>query len=300
LLTSKLCTQADLETADYRAWCALIGEKPRYHRKQWEFVYIAQALEERGLLKEGKRGVVFGAGQEPLPAAFAARDVDVLVTDIDEATATAAGWAVSGQHVGASNLDVLNAKRICGPAQFRRLVSYRAVDMNDVPGDIVDYDFCWSSCSLEHLGSLRAGEIFIERSLACLKPGGVAVHTTEFTLSSNDETLETGGTVLYRKRDIEALVRRLEHAGHRVEVVDWRAGADELDQHIDVPPYSADRHLRLLIAGHACTSIGLIITRGALPSINCHHNDYGSWWYSRWPRSTSPGSSATGRIGSGR
>ena len=29
------------------------GEKPRFHRKQWEFVYICQSLYERGYLRKG-------------------------------------------------------------------------------------------------------------------------------------------------------------------------------------------------------------------------------------------------------
>jgi SAM-dependent methyltransferase len=289
VLTSKFCTQADLESTYHAQWCERIKETPRMHRKQWEFSFIAQALQERGLLRKGTRGVVFGAGQEPLPAAFAARGVEVLVTDLDEERATAQGWATTGQHVDQKNLAHLNDRGICSPAKFDRLVGYRMVDMNAVPDDIAGYDFCWSSCSLEHLGSLRAGERFIERSLACLKPGGVAVHTTEFTLSSNDQTLETGGTVLYRRKDIEALIRRLEHAGHTVATMDWSVGDRPLDRHVDVAPYSTDRHLRLEIAGHACTSIGLIITKGALPSINCHHNDFHSWWFDRWKEVHFPG-----------
>ena len=47
----------------------------------------------------------------------------------------------------------------------------------------------WSSCSLEHLGSISHGIEFILNSLKCLKQHGVAVHTTEFNLSSNEETL---------------------------------------------------------------------------------------------------------------
>ena len=31
----------------------------------------------------------------------------------------------------------------------------------------------------------------------CIKRGGVAVHTTEFNLSSNEETVENGNSALY-------------------------------------------------------------------------------------------------------
>jgi hypothetical protein len=42
--------------------------------------------------------------------------------------------------------------------------------------DLSTYDFIWSSCSLEHLGSLELGEQFIYNSLKHLKPGGVCPH----------------------------------------------------------------------------------------------------------------------------
>ncbi len=44
---SQACTQAQLDAAVYRAWCGVIREVPRYHRKQWEFCYILQALRWR-------------------------------------------------------------------------------------------------------------------------------------------------------------------------------------------------------------------------------------------------------------
>ena len=44
-------------------------------------------------------------------------------------------------------------------------------------------------------------------SLRFLRPGGIAIHTTEFNVSSNDNTVADGDTVIYRKRDIEDLAR---------------------------------------------------------------------------------------------
>ena len=39
------------------------------HRKMWEWLFIAEALRERGMLAAGRRGVGFGVGQEPLVSA---------------------------------------------------------------------------------------------------------------------------------------------------------------------------------------------------------------------------------------
>ena len=55
-------------------------------------------------------------------------------------------------------------------------------------------------------------------------------------------TVEAGGTVFYRRRDIESLIDRLRRAGHAVDI-DFREGTTPEDLHVDVPPYT-DVHLR--------------------------------------------------------
>jgi hypothetical protein len=102
---------------------------------------------------------------------------------------------------------------------------------------------------------------FIINSLDLLKAGGVAVHTMEFTLSSLDKTIETGGTVLWRKKDIEQLVRDLEILGYKVFPIHWGTGTEPLDQTPDVAPYSGDRHIKLNISGHVATSFAIIIQK---------------------------------------
>jgi hypothetical protein len=96
--------------------------------------------------------------------------------------------------------------------------------------------------------------------MACLAPGGWAIHTTEFNLSSNTITIEEGHTVLWRRRDVEELVSELRDDGHHVDV-DFTPGTGEIESHVDFPPYSPDRHLRLQIQEYACTSLALIIQR---------------------------------------
>jgi hypothetical protein len=87
--------------------------------------------------------------------------------------------------------------------------------MNHIPSHLADrFDFCWSTCSFEHLGSLEHGLRFVENSIGTLKVGGIAVHTTEFNLSSDADTLESPNLSVYRRRDIEKLVKALEQAGH--------------------------------------------------------------------------------------
>jgi SAM-dependent methyltransferase len=132
------------------------------------------------------------------------------------------------------------------------------------------FDFLWSSCSLEHLGDLEAGMAFVEESSRLLLPGGYAVHTTEYNVGSDHETLRAGANVIYRRRDIEELGYRLRHRGCGLSYCDYNAGDHPNDLDYDLPPYGRmDRqHVKLLLGDHISTSMLLIVRRGlAEPSM---------------------------------
>ncbi len=268
-LVSQLCRYATLDSPVFRRWIDLLDEPWRAHRKLWELAFICQALEERDMLEAGRRGLGFAVGAEKLPALFAARGCEITATDLPADDERRNPWADSGQWVG--ERDALNAAGLCEPAAFRERVTFRPVDMNHVPADLAGYDFTWSTCSFEHCGSLQLGLDFLERQMDCLRPGGVAVHTTEFNLSSNDATLADGPCVIYRLCDIEAVCGRLISAGHQVEPLDVDPGRHRLDRFVDEPPYCdwfttpppKIKHLRLNLAGHASTSIALVIRKAA-------------------------------------
>ncbi len=259
--SSTLCQQAHFAFDQYRFWARAMKEPPQFSRKQWEFVYIAQILFERGFLTAGKRGLVFGAGQEPLPALFASYGVEILATDQAADAAEQSGWVATGQHT--FDLGALNQRDICTDHMFSQLVSFMPVDMNAIPAELDgQFDFCWSACALEHLGSIEHGLAFIENSMRTLRPGGVAVHTTEFNLSSNEDTFESEFCCFFRRRDIEALVARLEKQGLEVAPIDWRRGDGFAERVVDLPPYAGgEPHIRLRSQDYDCTSIGLIISK---------------------------------------
>jgi hypothetical protein len=260
-MRSQLCKQADFALDAYRYWSEALQLPPTLHRKHWEFFYICQALYERGFLDQGRTGLGFGVGLEPLPALFAALGCTIVATDQAPEAAVTAGWQQSGQH--ADSLAALEKPEICPLATFHERVSFEAVDMNKIPTHLAQrFDFCWSACCFEHLGSLERGLLFVENSINSLKVGGVAIHTTEFNLSSNAETFESHDLSVYRKCDIERLVKKLEQAGHQVEPLDLKTGTTFVDGYVDLPPYQNEPHLRLRIAEYDCTSIGLIIKRG--------------------------------------
>src|SRR4030095_17235239 len=108
-------------------------------------------------------------------------------------------------------------------------------DMKAISGDLKVFDCVCSSCAFEHLGSIAHGARFVENAMRCLAPGGIAVHTTEFNLTSNYQTLESRDLVIFRKHDIEHLVRRLQLAGHEIFPLNLNPGARELDPHVDLP-----------------------------------------------------------------
>jgi len=259
VFSSGLCREQHFHLPLYTYWCRRLGEHPKLHRKQWEFVYICQVLHERGYLRDGASAVGFGVGKEPLVPFFCSQGVGVLGTDLDLDRAVDLGWATTDQH--SNDLLTMNEKGLCEQSKFLEKAEFRNVDMNDIPSDLGRFDFCWSSCAFEHLGSIRKGLDFVLNSAELLKPGGIAVHTTEFNISSNDKTLDNNPAfVIFRKRDIEQLVRELAENGYEVETVDFSSGEDELERYVDLPPYIDEPHLRLQLAGEfTSTSVGIII-----------------------------------------
>jgi hypothetical protein len=230
------------------------------NRKWWEFCAIAQALDERGFLQTGKTGLGFAVGRELLPSHFATRGCRILATDLADASTE---WAATNQH--ASSREAIYYPELAHRDVFDKRVAFRPADMRTLDGLEPGFDFLWSSCAFEHLGSLRMGMDFVLNSAGLLKPGGLAVHTTEFNVRSDDETLEDGDSVIYRKRDILALGDELAERGLRLVPPNFDSGDHPFDLDYDTAPYMASDkpHLKLELGGHVCTSMLLIIEKPA-------------------------------------
>jgi hypothetical protein len=255
---SQLCTHGQVISDEYAKICAGLRVTPRPHRKQWEFVWIVAALRKAGALAAGARLVGFGCGREALPSFFASQGAEVLATE-GPPDIVPPGWKKTREY--GVDLDSLFVPRLLQRNTFNRLVKFRHVDMNNLPEDIQSFDACWSACALEHLGSLRHGLDFIRNSLNCLRPGGIAVHTTEFNLSSNDETFEKSRLSIYRKKDVVSLMGELQDEGHEVWPLNLHPGDKMLDEVIDLPPYSP-LHLKLLLRdSFVTTSLGIAVRK---------------------------------------
>ena len=255
---SSLCRFEDMITDEYLHICKAIGQKPVVHRKQWEFAYIYWKLLNHNMLSPGKKGLGFGVGSEPLPAAFVAMKCQILATDAP-CDANDQGWALTGQH--ASSLDALRKPELVSDDEFTKLCDFMPLDMNDYESIPSDWQFHWSSCVIEHLGGIQKAIDFLVQSSLRLAPGGIAVHTTEFNLSSNEDTIDEPGACILRKCDLERLSEMLCSVGLSMESLVLDPGSHAYNYHVDVPPYELYNHLRLELGNYVSTSLGIVIKR---------------------------------------
>lgn len=231
-------------------------EPPPPDRKLWEWCYILRAAEQHGKLVPGAKAVGFGVGSEPLPAALAKFGLSVLATD--RAPEASADWAVAGQHM--HDLRSLSKSDVVSDDALQRLVRIRHVDMNSIPDDLGRFDLVWSACALEHLGTPQAGLDFVVRTLDLLRPGGLAVHTTELELTRRADTADYGHLAVYRTSDLDDLVARVRNAGFET-TTNWYVAMDTAtDRFVSTPPHDTP-HLKLTIGASVSTFVGLIVRR---------------------------------------
>ena len=230
-----------------------------WHRKLWEWVFVIHHLLESDVVRPGSKGLVFGVGSERLPAVFAQMGAQIVATDAPDEKGEI--WDCNGQH--STSLESLRYTDVVDDAVFDSNVRFEICDMENIQPELNGFDFNWSSCCFEHLGSLEAGMQFVINAVEkTLRVGGVGVHTTEFNLSSNDDTVTEGPTVIYRRRDIEELVSRLRDRGHSVSEFIVAAASNYWDFHVDLPPYTGAVHIKLLLEQYVSTSVGIVVRRG--------------------------------------
>ncbi|SEH26279.1 hypothetical protein [Selenomonas sp. KH1T6] len=164
---SRCCRRDDWERPDFVKYARDLHKYDTNHhiRKTWELTYIVEAIAKAGELRAGKRGLGFAVGEERLPSYFASLGIDVLASDLPVDDERALEWASSGQHAG-GRLDKLWRHDLCSFELFKKHVRYRDIDMNHIPNDEHDYDFCWSTCAIEHVGNLALSLDFVKNMLS--------------------------------------------------------------------------------------------------------------------------------------
>jgi hypothetical protein len=276
-LESQAVSAAQCEHPRYLEWFRMLQNVPdetpddqaqatAYNRKVWEWAYIAEAVRTAGLLEPGRTALGFGCGTEPMPALFARFGLDVLATDqaSDEGQQD---WAGTGQLM--NGLQSLSRPHLVSDSQLAERVRVRAVDMNDVPGDIGTYDVIWSSCVLEHLGSPQRGLDFVLESADLLNPGGVMVHTTELELTPMPTSQDYGHCAVYVVEDLERLVDKLLASGLETSINPYVSLDSPQDRWVSMATTGYAEalrdvaHLRLALGNSVTTSFGLIARRPA-------------------------------------
>lgn len=268
MLSSTVCRYEHFQTQWYQDW----AEKLRLplvveigarisHRKHWEWAAIMESISSRGLLNSKVKCLGFAVGQEPLPSLMASYGNKVLATDL-MISKVDQGWIDTGQH--STTLEHLYYPDIIDRASFESNVAFKPVDMIELNGLTGKYDFIWSSCAFEHLGTLENGLNFVKNAMSFVKPGGYAFHTTEYNVTSNADTVEQGMYCIYRKKDLLRLDLELRTIGCAIEKIDFDPGSHPYDLTYDVLPFFENNrpHIKLLLNGFVATSILIVVRKG--------------------------------------
>lgn len=274
-LTSKLSTQHDLEAPWCRYWMRELKTPFRYHRKSWELSYVLQVLFEHGMF--GKTGIGLACGSEMLPSYLIAKGCRITAGDkpFNQNDQAQEGWASSNQYT--QSKESLYYTQLVERTLFEDKFTLAYVDMNNLPLNLHEsFDFCWSICAIEHLGSIRHGLDFLKNSLKLLRKGGISVHTTEFNMFSDKNTIDNWGSVLFTKKHLSNLSAEIAQAGGRLYPFDFALGSGFFDRYIDMPPYPHQNvagidtplpaiklcpHIKLLCDGFPATCAGIILQK---------------------------------------
>lgn len=277
-ITSKITTQEDMESPWCRYWINQLKIDFRYHRKLWEYAFVLQALYENGMF--GKEGLGLACGHEPIPSYLISKGCKITAGDkpADIKDKIQNEWRKTGQYAEKED-DLYDPRLLCRDEFFKNFTC-EYIDMNNLKKDAFGkFDFVWSICAVEHLGSIDAGLNFLTNSLSLLKPGGISIHTMEYNIFSDTSTFESNSLSLFRKCDIEKLGRVLLES-KKAELLSFNDDSSNFlfDKYIDMPPYDMNSntmsavncnlvndlqipHLRLILNEYPSTCAGVIIRK---------------------------------------
>jgi len=170
---SKICDAGDWFDPEFnQVVLEELKENARFHRKQWEFAMIFLALRKYGFLTEDKVGLSVGGGNERVLYSIANHVKKLVVTDLyDENTS----WDCA--RTGDPKEFIMNSKPF--PVDENKITALR-MDMRNLQFEDNTFDFCYSSCAVEHIGDFDDFVQHFDEVFRCLKEDGVYVFTTEF------------------------------------------------------------------------------------------------------------------------
>ncbi len=249
---------ADVRSAWFSYWVQQLHCTVRPHRKLWEFSVVLQAMYEAGVLAADRKVLGFGVGDEPIPSYLAGLGLNVVATDLPEA---------------AERDYVLNPAFVAAEA-FDQRVEVSNLDMRRVDDvTLRGFDACWS-CGV--LNEMRTIEEALDTAIGImdvLRPGGIAIHTTEFAFA-DDTLFSSRGALVFTRSFFERLADGLNGRGHSVIPLSFDLGSHPLDGYVDLGPFEIDAadawndlwredlgapHLKLIQSGVRQTSFAFMV-----------------------------------------
>lgn len=210
---NKVCRVGDAAHPLWRRGYDDLGfpaDPARFHRKVWEFNQALYGLRTLRRLAPGAVALGIGAGHEEVIYFLANRIRLVVATDLYE-----------GEYLGGeSHADVLEHPAKYAPFPYREdHLQVRRMDGLALDASDGHYDFLFCLSSIEHFGRLDEKQRALREMFRVLKPGGVAVVTTEVVLN------RLGRGPQYFQRD--TLLSLASAAGFTLQQPpDWRVEAE--------------------------------------------------------------------------
>lgn len=198
---SKICDAADWFDTEF-AWIIKneLREPARFHRKQWEFAQIFLTLRKLGFLSPDKNGLSLGGGNERVLYSIANHIKKLIVTDLYENNTT---WDCA--RTNDPNEFIRNSK----PFEIdESKIDALHMDMRYLDFKDNSFDFCYSSCAVEHIGHYSDFLQHLNEVYRVLKPDGIYVFTTE--LQFGDMTIKDPNNYVFSKNYLTELLSNTE------------------------------------------------------------------------------------------
>ncbi len=161
----------------------VLRQNPFLFSRQWQHAHVYSILARRNRLGADRRGISFGAGREPLTYAVANAVDHLLATDLYDPEST---WRTARTADPAAFL--LAEPSL--PVDLARL-EVKRMDMRAIDAPEGAFDFAYSICAFEHIGTDPDFVRHLTGVRRILKPGGVYVMTTELRLGPRSHPIET-------------------------------------------------------------------------------------------------------------
>lgn len=195
--TSKICDAADWFDSELQEVIENeLQESARLHRKQWEFAMIFLTLKKLGLLKSDKMGLSLGGGNERVLYSIARHIKKLVVTDLyDDHTS----WDCA--RTSDPNEFIRTSKPF--PIDDEKIQALR-MDMRYLDFDDSSFDFCYSSCAIEHIGEDKDFIQHFNEVNRVLKNGGIYVLTTE--LQFGEQIIPDSNNYVFTRKYLSELI----------------------------------------------------------------------------------------------